>query len=133
MTIDTMDGFLTSFIKIFESPNTWMYFTPRLISLYKPWTSASYSIVLFVNSNSNVDAKIVFSPSGFIKMHPAPAPSLDWEPSKYKVQNKYLTTSLITIFRHMDESVYDFFLIWQVTELTKKGDSCALKIHKKDS
>jgi len=52
---------------------------------------------------------MVFSPSGLTKMHPAPTPSLDLDPSKYNDQNKDLSTILFTvsstILTHLDVSV----------------------------
>lgn len=66
-------------------------------------------MILLVHSNSNLHAIIVLSPSGFIKIHHVPAPSLDREPSKYKVKNKDLSIGLSKIFTHLDESVYENF------------------------
>lgn len=60
----------------------------RPIVLYIPWTNASYSAILFVHSNSNLQVSIVFSPLGLINMKPTPAPSLDFDPSKYSFQKK---------------------------------------------
>jgi hypothetical protein len=42
--------------------------------------------MLLVHSNSNLQANNVLLPSGSMMMQPAPAPSLDLEPSKYKDQ-----------------------------------------------
>lgn len=76
---------------------------------------------------------MVFSPSRLIKMKPAPTPSLDLEPSKYKVQIKALTMSLFTKFLHLEAYVFEKFSIYEVTTLSKKGDFCALKFPKNDS
>lgn len=38
-------------------------------------------------------------------MQPAPAPSLDLDPSKYNVQNKDSTTGLSTKLMHLEEFV----------------------------
>jgi len=62
---------------------------------------------MFVHSKSNRQASIVISPSGLIKIHLAPAPSLDLDPLKYKVQNKDLTKGLSTKFTHLDKSIYE--------------------------
>ena len=67
-----------------------------LIVLFKPWINASYSAVLLVHSNSILHDNIVFSPSRLTKIHPTPAPSLDFGPSKYKDQNKGLFTGSFT-------------------------------------
>jgi len=52
---------------------------------------------------------MVFSPSRLTKIHLAPAPSLDLDPSKYNDQNKGLSTILFTIssaiLTHFDVSV----------------------------
>src|ERR1700728_610550 len=100
---------------ISESPKTFKYCTLRLIALYKPWTRASYSAVLLVHSNSNLQDSIVLSPFGLTKMQPAPEPSLDLEPSKYKDQNKGVLTVVFTTFslslKHLDICVCEKFSI----------------------
>lgn len=79
----------------------------RPIALYRSWTSALYSTVFLVQSNSGFHVSIVFSPSGLAKMQPAPAPSLDLDPSKNNFQNKDLTASLSTKFTHLKVFVWE--------------------------
>ena len=45
---------------------------------------------------------MVLSPSGLTNTHPAPAPSLDLEPSKNNFQNKDLFTGLSIKLIHLD-------------------------------
>ena len=79
---------------------------------------------------------MVFSPSGLTKIHPAPAPSLDLDPSKYNDQNKGLSTVLFTIssaiLTHLDVSFSEIFSIWDVKLLTEKGYDWAVKLSKND-
>jgi len=62
-----------------------------------------------VHSNSSLHDSIVFSPFGLTKIHPSPAPSLDFDTSEYKDQNKGLSTDLFTtssaILTHLEVSV----------------------------
>ena len=44
-------------------------------------------------------------------MHPAPAPSLDFDPSKYNDQNKDLSIGLSEIFTSLEESDCEKFSI----------------------
>ena len=55
---------------------------------------------------------MVFSPFGSIKMHPAPAPSLDFDPSKYNDQNKDLSKGMFSI-------VSEIFTILEVSDCEK--------------
>ena len=70
-------------------------------------------------------------------MHPAPAPSLDFDPSKYNDQNKDLSIDLSTItseiFTILEESDCEIFYIWETKVFTEKGDCGALKFPKNDS
>ena len=63
-------------------------------------------------------------------MHPAPDPSLDLDPSKYKDQNNELSTVVVTTFSitltHLDMSVCEKFSICDVKLLTEKGDGWAI-------
>ena len=77
----------------------------NLISLYNPWTKASYSVGLLVQSNSSLQVSIVLFPYGLTNTHPAPAPSLDLEPSKNNFQNKDLFTGLSIKLIHLELSV----------------------------
>ena len=56
------------------------------ITYLKPCTSASYSAVLFVHSNSNLHERKCLFFWGSIKTQPAPDPSNVLEPSKNKVR-----------------------------------------------
>jgi len=80
---------------------------------------------------------MVFSPSRLTTIHPAPAPLLDLDPSKCNDENKGLSTILFTaslaILTHLDVSVWEIFLIWDVKLLTEKGDDWAVKLPKNDS
>jgi hypothetical protein len=51
-----------------------------------PYRSASYSVVLLLHSNSNRQAIQFLLPVGLMSIQPAPAPSQDLDPSKYKDQ-----------------------------------------------
>lgn len=105
----------------------------RLIALYIPQTNSFYSSILFVHLNSNLQVRIVFSPSGLTNMQPSPAPSLDFDPSKYNFQNKELTNAFSNIFTHLEESICEKISIWEVVELFRKGDISSLKFPNNDS
>ena len=77
----------------------------NLIALYNPWTKDSYSTVLLVQSNLSLQVSIVLFPSGLTNTHPAPTPSLDFEPSKDNFQNKNLFTGLSIKLIHLELSV----------------------------
>ena len=66
-------------------------------------------------------------------MQPTPAPSLDLNPSKNNIQNKYLTTGLSTRFTHLEVSVWEKISIWETTKFSKKGEVWALKFPRNDS
>ena len=70
-------------------------------------------------------------------MHPALAPSLDLDPSKYNYQNKGLSIVLfidsLAILTHLEVSIWEKFSIWDVKLLTENGDDWALKLPKNDS
>ena len=80
---------------------------------------------------------MVFSPSGSIRMHPAPAPLLDFDPSKYNYQNKVLSIGLSTneseILTILEESDCEIFLIWETKVFTEKGDCGVVKFPRNDS
>jgi hypothetical protein len=71
---------------ISESLKTFNSLTFRSMAFFSPCTRASYSTVLFVHSNSSLQDRKCRLPLGLMRMHPAPDPSCDLEPSKYKVQ-----------------------------------------------
>ena len=77
----------------------------NLISFYNPWTKASYSAVLLVQSNSSPQVSILLFPSGLTSTHPASAPSLDLEPSKNNFQNKDLFTGTSIKLIHLELSI----------------------------
>ena len=114
---------LTCLTTISESPKTLSNLTSRQITLYIPCTNASYYAILFVHLNSNLQVSIVFKPSGLINMKPTPAPSLYFDPSKYNVQNKFLTNGLSTRFIYLEELVWEKFSMWEVIELSKNATS----------
>ena len=69
-------------------------------------------------------------------MHRAPAPSLDFDPSKYNDQYKDLSTGLstdwsetLTIF---EESVCKKISICEIKVFTEKGDCGAIKFPRND-
>jgi hypothetical protein len=70
-----MDRVLTCLTMISESLKTINSLMPKSIAFLSPWTSASYSTVLLVHSNSNLQDKKLCFPAGLMKMHPTPAPS----------------------------------------------------------
>ena len=122
--------FLTCLTTISKSPKTWRYLTSSLISLYIPYTNASYSAILSVHLNSNLQVNIVFTPSRLINMQPSPSPSLDFNASKYNVQNKELTNGFSNIFTHLEKFVCKKISIWEVRQLLRNGDIWALKFSK---
>jgi hypothetical protein len=74
--------FLTYLTTISESPNTIMFCTFISTAFFSPCRSASYSAMLFVHSNFNLQAIKVLLPVGSMSTHPAPTPSLDLDPLK---------------------------------------------------
>ena len=82
--------------------------------------------MLLVYSNSNLHDNIFFSSSRLTKIHPAPAPSLDFDPSKYKDQNKGLFTCLSTILSttliHLEVSICEKTSTCEVTLVAEEGD-----------
>ena len=90
------------------------------IALYNPWTKASYSAVLLVQSNSSLHVNMILSPSGLITTHPAPAPSLDLEPSKNNFQNKDLFIGLSKKLIHFELSVWENFSTWDKKNVLNK-------------
>ena len=62
---------------------------------------------------------MILSPSGLIRMHPAPTPSLDLEPSKNNFQNKDVFTGLSKKLIHFELSVREKFSTWDKTEFYK--------------
>ena len=60
---------------------------PKSFATFKPNNKASYSIGLLVVINSNLYIRFTISPPGDIKRTPAPAPSLQDDPSKYNSQS----------------------------------------------
>ena len=62
--------------------------------------------------NLSLHVSMVLFPSGLIRTHPAPAPSLDLEPSKYNFQNKDVFTGSSTKLTHFELSVWENFLTW---------------------
>ena len=66
-------------------------------SFFKPWIKYSYSTILFVPSNSNLLRIQILFLLGSIKMQPAPTPSLDFDPSKCKVQVELSRINLLCI------------------------------------
>lgn len=89
------------------------------IALYNPWTKASYSAVLLVQSNSSLHVNRILSPSGLISMHPTLAPSLDLEPSKNNFQNKDLFTGLSKKLIHFELFVWEKFSTWDKIKCSK--------------
>lgn len=79
---------------ISQSPYTFKYCTFRLITFFKPYMSASYSIVLLVHSNWRWHAMNVLIMFGSIRMQLVPVPSFDLDPSKWRVQN-WIVVSLV--------------------------------------
>jgi len=67
---------------ISESPNTFMCVTFKSNSFLNPCSSALYSTVLLVHSNSSLKDIMVLLPCGSRRMQPYPNPSCDLEPSK---------------------------------------------------
>ena len=78
--------------------------------------------MLFVQSNSSLHVSIILFPSGLIRTHPAPAPSLDLDPSKYSFQNKDVFTELSKKLKHFESSVCEKFSTWDKTEFSKYGE-----------
>ena len=56
--------------------------------------SASYSAMLFIQSNSRDHANIILLPCGSMMRQPIPTPSLFMEPSKYRVHILGLVNSI---------------------------------------
>jgi hypothetical protein len=71
---------------ISKSSKTFNSLMFKSMVFFIPCTKASYSAVLFVHSNSNLHYIKCCFPFGSMRMHPAPVPFCDLEPSKYKVQ-----------------------------------------------
>jgi len=86
-----------------------------------------------VHLNSNLQVSIVFSSLGLTNMQHAPAPSHDFDPSKYNFQKKELTNGFSNIFTHLEKFVCKKISIWEVIELLNKGDICALIFPKNGS
>ena len=80
---------------ISESPYAINTLISKSIVFFKPCIKASYSTLLFVQLNSILQAIHVLFPLGSISKQPTLAPSLDFDPSKYKVQVELLTTTLL--------------------------------------
>ena len=76
-----------------------------------------------MQSNLSLHVSVILSPSGLIKTHPAPAPSLDLEPSKNNFQNKDLFTSLSKKLIHFELSIREKISTWDKTECSKEGDA----------
>src|SRR5713226_8704881 len=81
---------------ISESPKTFRLLTFNSIAFFSPCTSASYSDVLLVHSNSNLHERKCLFFYGSIRTQRAPNPSNVLEPSKNKIQ-KSLTTECESI------------------------------------
>ena len=69
--------------------------------------------------NSSLHVSMVMFPSGLIRMHTTPTPSLDLEPSKYNFQNKDVFTGLSTKLTHFELSVWEKISTWDKTEFSK--------------
>jgi hypothetical protein len=70
----------------FRILKTFISLTFKLMAFFSPCTRASYLAVLFVHSNSSLQDKKFCLPFGSMRMHPAPDPSCDLDPTTYKVQ-----------------------------------------------
>ena len=90
----------------------------RSKSFFRPWIRASYLAMLLAQSNSNLQTIHVLFPFGSIRRQPAPIPSFDFDPSKYSVQGKLFTTTLLSLiytklwFSTLFTEFYDAELGW---------------------
>ena len=110
---------------ISESPYATSTLISKSIAFFRPWINASYSTVLFVQLNSSLHAIHVLFPFGSINKQPAPAPSLYFDPSKYKVQVELFATTLLSI-------IFTLFTIsvneesWEIVVTLRISDCCLL-------